>query len=59
MNGVMVMIREKEHLDKMLNVYKEICICTSWKRKNDLKRQLAKLEKEWETYQRIKMQQSK
>jgi hypothetical protein len=50
------MVREKEHLEKMKKVYEEICNCTSWKRKNDLRRQLAKLEKEWETYNKLKRQ---
>ena len=48
------MIREKEHIDKMLEIKKQIYLTDSWKRRNDLQKQLDRLEKEWFRYMKIK-----
>lgn len=48
------MIREKEHINKMLSVKKQIYLTDSWKRRNDLERQLNRLEKEWFRYKKLK-----
>lgn len=47
------MTRTQEHLDKMLDVKKQIYMTRSWKRKNDLSKYLKRLEKEWATYQHL------
>lgn len=45
---------EEQHVQKMLDVYRQYILSDSWKRRNDLKRQLARLEKEWAEYKRYK-----
>ena len=45
---------EEQHVQQMLDTYKQYILCDSWKRRNDLKRQLARLEKEWAEYKRHK-----
>ncbi len=48
------MIKENEHIEKMLGVKKEIYLTKSWKRRKDLEKHLDKLEKEWFRYIKIK-----
>jgi hypothetical protein len=38
---------QQKHMEKMLEVKKEIYLTTSWKRKKDLEKYLTRLEKEW------------
>ena len=45
---------EQIHLQAMMDTYKEYLTTKSWKRKRDLKRHLAELERDWFDYQRIK-----
>lgn len=45
---------EEQHVQKMLDVYRQYILSDSWKRRNDLKRQLTRLEKDWEEYKRHK-----
>lgn len=45
---------EEQHVQKMLDVYRQYVLSDSWKRRNDLKRQLTRLEKDWEEYKRHK-----
>lgn len=50
------MIREQEHLNKMLEIKKQIYLSDSWKHRNDLQKQLDKMEKDWFRYIKIKKQ---
>lgn len=45
---------EQEHIDKMLEIKKQIYLTNSWKRKNDLTKYLSRLEREWEEYKKLK-----
>lgn len=45
------MVQAEKHLMEMLKINKEIYESRSWKRKKDLRRHLAKLEKQWNLYQ--------
>lgn len=42
------------HVEEMVKVYREFLTSDSWKRRSDLKRQLAKMEKELRQYQKFK-----
>lgn len=41
-------------VEQMVKVYRQYLTCGSWKRRNDLKRQLAGMEKELRQYQKYK-----
>lgn len=45
---------EERHVQLMINVYRQYILSDSWKRRNDLKRQLSRLEKDWEEYKKHK-----
>jgi hypothetical protein len=45
---------EEIHFKKMLDTYRQYLLTDSWKRKKDLKKSLASLEKDWFDYQRFK-----
>jgi hypothetical protein len=45
---------EEIHFKKMLETYRQYLLTDSWKRKKDLKKSLASLEKDWFDYQRFK-----
>ena len=45
---------EEQHVQLMINVYRQYILSDSWKRRNDLKRQLSRLEKDWEEYKKHK-----
>lgn len=42
------------HVEEMVKVYRQCLTSDSWKRRSDLKRQLAKMEKELRQYQKYK-----
>lgn len=48
------MIKELNHIEKMLEVKKQIYLTDSWKRKRDLEKHLEKLEKTWFQYKKVK-----
>ena len=50
---------EKKHLDKMVKTYKEYLTAKSWKRRRDLKKALAGLERDWFEYLRIRQEERK
>lgn len=45
---------ERDHIESMMEVYRQYLLSDSWKRRNDLKKQLTRLEKDWEEYKRFK-----
>lgn len=45
---------EEIHYNKMMETYSQYLTTTSWKRKKDLKKSLASLEKDWFDYMRFK-----
>lgn len=47
------MVREQDHIEKMLDVKRQIYFCKSWKRKRDLEKHLMRLEKDWWTYRHL------
>lgn len=46
--------KEQEFLEEMLDVKRQIYLADSWKRKNDLRKCLANMEREWYACMRFK-----
>lgn len=49
---------EEQHVQKMLDTYKQYILSDSWRRRNDLGKYLARLEKEWAEYKKYRKGES-
>lgn len=48
------MTREKEHIEMMLDIKRQIYETKSWKRRNDLNKHLSRLERDWWEYRKLR-----
>lgn len=48
------MTKEHEHIEKMLDIKRQIYTTKSWKRRNDLNKHLSRLERDWWEYIRLR-----